>query len=206
MENFQTLISTSLNSIISDVKIQYENMKDELLEQIDSLNEQNLTLSNKVEELSKKIEESNFTEENFNRVSIISNLNNQIKQLQNENSDLRNCLNKNIPLNQSLARTSTPNIEDNESSENNEIIDEVVENNDSVQENSLVTNETSNIVEENHDEEESITEIEHKGKTYYLIGDELYNKRKNGNKGKCAGKMVNGKPKINKKKKKNVEN
>ena len=97
LQNFQTLISTSLQSIVDDVKIQYDNMKDELQEKISSLDEENTKLLVKIKELNSKVEESNFSEDNYNRVSIISNLNKQIKQLQNENSDLRNCLNKNIP-------------------------------------------------------------------------------------------------------------
>ena len=105
LQNFQTLVSTSLQSIVDDLKIQYENMREDLQDRITILEEENEKAKRNMEELNRKLEESNFSEDNFNRVSIISNLNKQIKELRNENSDLRNCLNKNFPMNLS-ARAS----------------------------------------------------------------------------------------------------
>ena len=60
LQNFQTLISTSLQSIVDDVKIQYDNMKDELQEKISSLDEENTKLLVKIKELNSKVEESNL--------------------------------------------------------------------------------------------------------------------------------------------------
>jgi predicted nuclease with TOPRIM domain len=171
-------------------------MRDELQEKITSLDNENTELLIRIKELNGKLEECNFSEDNFNRVSIISNLNKQIKELQNENSDLRNCLNKNIPMNPSLARVSSPSI-----------TDEVPEDNEIENEDIAVVEEPKDIhlVEEPEDiavVEELLEEIIYKEKSYYLVNDEIFTKKKNGKKGKCVGKMVKGKPKLNKKKKK----
>jgi predicted nuclease with TOPRIM domain len=205
LQNFKTLITTSLQSIIDDAVVQYENMRDELQEKITSLDNENTELLIRIKELNGKLEECNFSEDNFNRVSIISNLNKQIKELQNENSDLRNCLNKNIPMNPSLARVSSPSITD-EVPEDNEIENEdiaVVEEPEDIP----IVEEPKDIhlVEEPEDiavVEELLEEIIYKEKSYYLVNDEIFTKKKNGKKGKCVGKMVKGKPKLNKKKKK----
>lgn len=191
LQNFKTLITTSLQSIIDDAIVQYENMRDELQEKITTLDDENTELLKKIKELNSKLEECNFSEDNFNRVSIISNLNKQIKELQNENSDLRNCLNKNFPMNPSLARVSSPSI-----------TDEVAELEESVVDEEPVVEEP--VVEEPviDEEEDELQEITYKDKTYYLVNDELFTKKKNGKQGKNVGKMVNGKPKLNKKKKK----
>lgn len=223
LQNFQTLISKSLQGIMDDARIQYENMQEELQDKIERLDNENTQLLVKIKELNGKLEESNFCEDNFNRVSIISNLNKQIKELRNENSDLRNCLNKNFPMNPSLARVSSPSIngdleeenqvlEDQEENvveeaenmveEENVVVEEnvVEEENVVVEAENIVEEET--VVEEEDVEEEEVTEIQHKEKTYFLVGGELFTKKKNGKRGKCVGKMVNGKPKLNKKKKK----
>ena len=52
---------------------------------------------------------------------------------------------------------------------------------------------------------EALEEIEYKSKTYYVIDGKLYNKKKDGSQGKQAGKMVDGKPKLKKKKKTSTE-
>ena len=197
LENFQKLVATSLQSIIEDLKTQYENQKEELGDRIVDLTIKVKEQEKEITEMREKIEESNFNEDNFTKVSIISNLNKQIKQLQNENEDLRNCLNKNIPLNAALARTSSPSID--------------VETNDNVEqpEEDPAVEDESNVVEEeppveeSDNEEPEVQEIEHKGKTYFVVEGELYSKKKDGSQGKkVVGKMVNGKPKLNKKKKK----
>lgn len=189
LENFQKLVASSLQSIIEDLKIQFDNQREDFEDRIEILT----TKTNEQEELitsmKEKLEESNFNENNFTKVSIISNLNKQIKQLQNENEDLRNCLNKNIPMNASLARTNSPTNED-ETPEENEI-----------------HSEDTPMEEATLEDESELQEIEHKGKTYYLIDDQIYNKKKDGSQGKkVVGKMVNGKPKLNKKKKKEDNN
>lgn len=215
LQNFQTLIGTSLQSIVDDARIQYDNLKEELTEQINHFAEKNLELEQTVKELTSKIDEHNFSEDNFNRVSIISNLNKQIKQLKNENEDLRNCLNKNMPMNPSLARVGSPSnsikeedVHDESTVE--EVVPEEVSANPSeeevIPENSIVDEVLVN--EEDHtnqSEEEALEEIEYKSKTYYVIDDKLYNKKKDGSQGKLAGKMVDGKPKLKKKKKTSTE-
>ena len=232
LQNFQTLVSTSLQSIVDDLKIQYENMREDLQDRITVLEEENEKAKRNMEELNRKLEESNFSEDNFNRVSIISNLNKQIKELRNENSDLRNCLNKNFPMNLSLARGSISDeaasvaedelaaneveaseveaseveaseVEANEVEANEVEANEVAAN--EVEANEVEANEVASEVEANEvasEVETELEEIEHKNKTYYLVNDELFTKKKNGKQGKCVGKMVNGKPKLNKKKKK----
>ena len=197
LQNFQTLISTSLQGIVDDAKIQYDNMREELQEKVEKLDNENTQLLVKIKELNGKLEECNFSEDNFNRVSIISNLNKQITELRNENSDLRNCLNKNIPLNPSLARVSSPSVGD-EVPLVEDILDEPEVNEPEVDEPEVDQPE----VDEPEVDEPEIEEIEHKDKTYFLIDGELFTKKKNGKQGKCVGKMVKGKPKLNKKKKK----
>jgi len=103
-ENFQTIISTSLQSILEDVKVQYYNLQEEMDDKVYNLQNLNSCLMKQNKELKEKLDEQTFCEENFNRVSIISNLNKQIKQLKNENDDLLKCLNKKIPINSSLSR------------------------------------------------------------------------------------------------------
>ena len=67
---------------------------------------------------------------------------------------------------------------------------------------SEVANEVANEEANEDASEDELEEIEHKSKVYYLIDDKLYTKKKDGSQGKCVGKMVDGKPKLNKKKKK----
>ena len=193
LENFQKLVTSSLQSIIEDLKTQFENQKEELGDRIVDLTIKTKEQEKQINELTSKIEENDFNEGNYTRVSIISNLNKQIKQLQNENDDLRNLLSKNIPLNPSLARSNSPtNSEENSGS----VINEEVAEDDIVNEEEVVNE------EENDTEEDTLEEIEHKNKVYYLVDDKLYTKKKDGSQGKCVGKMVDGKPKLNKKKKK----
>ena len=191
LQNFQTLVSTSLQSIVDDLKIQYENMREDLQDRITVLEQENEKAKRNMEELNRKLEESNFSEDNFNRVSIISNLNKQIKELRNENSDLRNCLSKNFPMNQSLARGSIS--DEAVSLPEGEPVNEVEEQVNEVEE---------QVDEQVNEVDEQVEEIVYKEKTYYLVDGELFTKKKNGKQGKCVGKMVNGKPKLNKKKKK----
>lgn len=189
LENFQKLVASSLQSIIEDLKIQFDNQREDFEDRIEILTTKTNEQQELITSMKEKLEESNFNEDNFTKVSIISNLNKQIKQLQNENEDLRNCLNKNIPMNASLARTNSPTNEE-EIPEENEI-----------------HSEDTPIEEATLEDESELQEIEHKGKTYYLIDDQLYNKKKDGSQGKkVVGKMVNGKPKLNKKKKKEDNN
>lgn len=210
LQNFQTLIGTSLKSIIDDARIQYDNLKEELTEQINHFAEKNIELEQTVKELTSKIDEHIFSEDNFNRVSIISNLNKQIKQLKNENDNLRNCLNKNMPMNPSLARAVTPSnyvIEEdgpiNQSEE--ELVNEEVNTNQSEEEVVPDKSTVEEVTTNQNEEEEALGEIEYKSKTYYVIDGKLYNKKKDGSQGKHIGKMVDGKPKLKKKRKTTTE-
>jgi len=218
LKNFQTLIGSSLNSIIEDTVVQFDNIREELTENIEILKNENLELSNKVKELNDKLEEHQFTEENFNKVSIISNLNKQLKESRNENSDLRNYLSKNIPLNPSLVKKNSLSRlvkDDNVKAEEvREVVEEVVEE-DVLEEDVLEEDAREDVVEDAREDAvedaredaeevvvEDVEEIHIKGKNYYLIDNKLY-KIKNGVKGKCVGKMVDGEPILNKNKNKN---
>jgi hypothetical protein len=217
LENYKTLVTTSLQSIITDLKIQFENQKEELVDKIIELTIKTKEQEAKIKDLTSKLEENDFNEGNYTRVSIISNLNKQIIQLQNENTDLRTILSKNIPLNASLARTSSPvnkNIEDCKEDAEEDAEDEVVD--EAVVVEAVVAEDVVEavvveavvveavVVEavvEDEDEAEDDPVVEYKNKVYYLVDDNLYTKKKDGSRGKCVGKYVNGKPKLNKKKK-----
>ena len=234
LENYKTLVTTSLQSIITDLKIQFENQKEELVDKIVELTIKTKEQEAKIKDLTSKLEENDFNEGNYTRVSIISNLNKQIIQLQNENTDLRTILSKNIPLNASLARTSSPvnkNIENcKEDAEDEVVVEAVVEEavveavveeavveeavvEEAVVEEAVVEVAVEAVVEavvveavvvaedEDEDESEDDPVVEYKNKVYYLVDDNLYTKKKDGSRGKCVGKYVNGKPKLNKKKK-----
>ena len=220
LKSFQTLIGSSLNSIIEDTVVQFDNIREELTENIEILKNENLELSNKVKELNDKLEEHQFTEENFNKVSIISNLNKQLKESRNENSDLRNYLSKNIPLNPSLVKKNSLSrlVKDDNVKAEEDVVEDVVE----VVEEEVVVEDVLEEVREDvledaveealeealeevvleEDVVEDVEEIHIKGKNYYLIDNKLY-KIKNGVKGKCVGKMVDGEPILNKNKNKN---
>ena len=192
LKNFQTLIGSSLNSIIEDTVVQFDNIREELTENIEILKNENLELSNKVKELNDKLEEHQFTEENFNKVSIISNLNKQLKESRNENSDLRNYLSKNIPLNPSLVKKNSlsrlvkdDNVKAEEDVLEEDVLEEVLEDAlEEVREDALEdaredaledaledAEDAEDVVE---DAREDVEEIHIKGKNYYLIDNKLY--------------------------------
>ena len=100
-------------------------------------------------------------------------------------------------MNPSLARVSSPSITDEVAELEESVVDEepVVE--EPVLEEHVVEEET--VLDE---EEDELQEITYKDKTYYLVNGELFTKKKNGKQGRNVGKMINGKPKLNKKKKK----
>ena len=201
-ENFQTIISTSLQSILEDVKVQYYNLQEEMDDKVYNLQNLNSCLMKQNKELKEKLDEQTFCEENFNRVSIISNLNKQIKQLKNENDDLLKCLNKKIPINSSLSRRHSISILNQEAvlEEKEEVLEEkeVV-----LEEKEVVLEEKEEVLEEKEvvleDKEVVLEEINYNNKIYYLINKKIYNKKKSGNRGKCVGKIVNGEPKLKKK-------
>jgi len=225
LENFQKLVGTSLQSILEDLKIQYNNKVEELVDKIIELKIKTKEQEDKINDLTSKLEENDFNETNFNKVSIISNLNKQIRDLGDENKDLRNCLTKKIPINASLARINSPTPSEEAVEAPVEVAKESIEEAAEVAKESIeeakeaieapveaaeapveAAEEAKEAVEaaeeakEAAPEVEEVIEIEYKNKNYYVIDNKLYN-NKDGKKGKCVGKMVDGKPKLNKKKK-----
>ena len=218
LENFQKLVGTSLQSILEDLKIQYNNKVEELVDKIIELKIKTKEQEDKINDLTSKLEENDFNETNFNKVSIISNLNKQIRDLGDENKDLRNCLTKKIPINASLARINSPTPSEEaveapveaaevakESIEEaaevaKEAIEEAKEAIEAPVEAAEAPVEAAEEAKEAAPEVEEVIEIEYKNKNYYVIDNKLYN-NKDGKKGKCVGKMVDGKPKLTKKKK-----
>ena len=225
LENFQKLVGTSLQSILEDLKIQYNNKVEELVDKIIELKIKTKEQEDKINDLTSKLEENDFNETNFNKVSIISNLNKQIRDLGDENKDLRNCLTKKIPINASLARINSPTPSEEAVEAPVEVAKESIEEAAEVAKESIeeakeaieapveaaeapveAAEEAKEAVEaaeeakEAAPEVEEVIEIEYKNKNYYVIDNKLYN-NKDGKKGKCVGKMVDGKPKLTKKKK-----
>ena len=204
LENFQKLVGTSLQSILEDLKIQYNNKVEELVDKIIELKIKTKEQEDKINDLTSKLEENDFNETNFNKVSIISNLNKQIRDLGDENKDLRNCLTKKIPINASLARINSPTPSEEAVEAPVEVakesIEEAKEAIEAPVEAAEAPVEAAEEAKEAAPEVEEVIEIEYKNKNYYVIDNKLYN-NKDGKKGKCVGKMVDGKPKLNKKKK-----
>ena len=62
LENFQKLVATSLQSIIEDLKTQYENQKEELGDRIVDLTIKVKEQEKEITEMREKIEESNFND------------------------------------------------------------------------------------------------------------------------------------------------
>ena len=210
LENFQKLVGTSLQSILEDLKIQYNNKVEELVDKIIELKIKTKEQEDKINDLTSKLEENDFNETNFNKVSIISNLNKQIRDLGDENKDLRNCLTKKIPINASLARINSPTPSEEAVEavteapvEAAEVAKEVAVEEVAIEEAKEVAVEEVAVKEvavKEAKEVAEVIEIEYKNKNYYVIDNKLYN-NKDGKKGKCVGKMVDGKPKLTKKKK-----
>jgi len=215
LENFQKLVGTSLQSILEDLKIQYNNKVEELVDKIIELKIKTKEQEDKINDLTSKLEENDFNETNFNKVSIISNLNKQIRDLGDENKDLRNCLTKKIPINASLARINSPTPSEEAVEAPVEVAKESIEEAAEVAEEAKEATEAPVEAAEAAEAKEvavkeapvkeakevaEVIEIEYKNKNYYVIDNKLYN-NKDGKKGKCVGKMVDGKPKLTKKKK-----
>ena len=206
LENFQKLVGTSLQSILEDLKIQYNNKVEELVDKIIELKIKTKEQEDKINDLTSKLEENDFNETNFNKVSIISNLNKQIRDLGDENKDLRNCLTKKIPINASLARINSPTPSEEAVTEApveaaevaKEVAKEVAVEEEAKE--VAVEEVAKEVAVKEAKEVAEVIEIEYKNKNYYVIDNKLYN-NKDGKKGKCVGKMVDGKPKLTKKKK-----
>ena len=229
IQDFKQCLNTKLDNIILSIIEQYNSEISKLEEVIVSSTQMIHEKENLIKDLTDKLDENNFNEENFNKFSIISNLNKQVNELSKKNEVLetslrvrKNSLEKKANLQMEISNDTNTEEEvvvDNNEEEvvvdNNEL--EVVDNNEEevVVDNNevevVVDNNEVEVVDNNEEvvevteEEIEVEEIEYKDKTYYVKDDIMYNKKKNGDMGKEVGKMVNGKPKLNKKKKKNKE-
>ena len=104
--NLKKLFNSTIDILLEEIKEQHESKVEELNELIITSSELLRQRDKKINELEAVLKEKTFNEENYNRVSIIQNLNKQIKNLTNENNDLKYCLNRKNSLNSSLGRYS----------------------------------------------------------------------------------------------------
>ena len=171
---FDNLI-LSINNIKEGLAEQYDNEIISLNQTIIELTQMLKERNYKIEELEKQVADNKFNEDNYNKVSILRILSKENDDLKKQNQQLMASLNY---------RTEESYIN----------IEELVTNEETNEE--LVTNEEVTEVSE------VFEKIIHKNKEYYLIDDIIYKIKKNGDKGKKTGKMVNGKVKLIIKKKK----
>jgi len=228
IENFQKQINTQFNEMIVSLMEQYQSEIEELNYILLKTTEQIKEKESVICDLQKQVEENKFEESNFNNVSIIQNLNKQIKELtsknkllttslnlrNNRNKDEENNINLDVNVNEedTLVEEHAP-VEEHATVEEHAPVEEnaPVEDHATVEEEELneedapVVNEDEDEEEEEEEEEVEVQEIEYKNKYYYVQNEKVFNKKKNGEIGKEVGKMVNGKPKLNKKKKKDKE-
>ena len=215
---------TEFNNLIAFI----ENVKENISEQYDNenirLNETILDLTaicrdqkEKIDELQKKVDDNTFNENNYNKVSILRTLAKENDELKQQNAKLLASLNyRNCEVKKEIINNSTS-IEVNEevNEEENEEVNVSVEANVPVEANEeenepveanvpVESNEEEYVpVEANEEEnEEELKVVLHKEKEYYVINNLVYRKKQNGDKGKKVGKLVNGKVKITKSKKK----
>ena len=231
LQNFKQLINKQYDEMIISQLEQYKCEVEQLHEQLESVTSLIKEKEELIEDLKTQLEDNRFEESNFNNVSIIQNLNKQIHELTHKNLLLstslkhrKKSINKNEEENVVIAIDSTAEEEVNtvvvqeeaveeeaveEEAQEEVVQEEVVQEEEAQEEEAVpevVTEEEEAVpeaaTEEEEEEEVEVTEIEYKGKVYYVQDDIMYNKKKNGDMGKEVGKLVNGKPKLNKKKKK----
>jgi hypothetical protein len=303
IQEFKECINSKFDNIILNIIEQYNSEIKKLEEVILSSTQMIHEKEDLIKQLNEKLDENSFNEDNFNKFSIISNLNKQVNELSKKNEVLEISLrarknsmerkyntsqedddnkngidhdvveeNRNKTVgNEVVLEKDTETVEHNDvvqnevgverntetaqnvseeltievseiehkedTSESSEVVTEVEHKEDTSESSEVVTevehkedtsessevvaeviaeettevdevennDEEDNIVEELTEDEIEVEEIVYKEKTYYLKDNMLYNKKKNGDMGKEVGKMVNGKPKLNKKKKKNKE-
>jgi len=190
---FDNLI-LSINNIKEGLAEQYDNeiisLNQTIIELTQMLKERNY----KIEELEKQVADNKFNEDNYNKVSILRILSKENDDLKKQNQQLMASLNY---------RTEESYINIEELVTNEETNEELVTNEETNEE--LVTNEETNEELVTNEEVTEVSEvfekIIHKNKEYYLIDDIIYKIKKNSEKGKKVGKMVNGKVKLTVKKK-----
>ena len=211
LSTFKEHITTQYNEMVVSMLEQYK-------AELEDLNKMLLNVSTiikekeaLIEELQAQVEDNKFSESNFNNVSIIQNLNKQIRDLTSHNDLLATSLRirKNTTPTEPVVVTEQK-VELVVSEVEEVVVEEVVE---------VVSEVVSEVVNEEEEgddgegddgegdegeeeEEVEVTEIEYKGKTYYVQNDVVYTKKKNGDMGKEVGVMKNGKPKLKKKDKK----
>ena len=219
LSTFKEQLTTQYNEMVVSMLEQYK-------AELEDLNKMLLNVStiikekeSLVEELQAQVEDNKFNESNFNNVSIIQNLNKQIGDLTNQNEILATSLRirKNTtPTEPVVVTEQKVELVVSEVVEE-EVVEEVVSEVVSEVVTEVVTEVVSEVVNgeegeegeedegdegEGEEEEVEVTEIEYKGKTYYVQNDVVYTKKKNGDMGKDVGVMKNGKPKLKKKDKK----
>ena len=232
IQNFKNTLNQQLDELLIS---QIEQYRDELEKLNQNLEQTACMIKEKeslIQELQKQVDENKFEESNFTNVSIIQNLNNQIKALSSKNALLETSLR--LRQNADKERFQESREVENKEADEAPPVDEVEENNVLLEEeNSLeveptvldqsdnneieeenneveAVNDTGEDVEEAGEEEEEVqvVEIEHNRKTYYIQNNEVFQKKKDGSMGKKVGVMdgesvvLDEKPKKDKKDKK----
>lgn len=230
IENFRKFVNGSIDEIITSVIEQYDTEMKRLEEVITTSTEMLREKESLVSDLKKQLKDNEFNEENFNKVSLLKTLSRQVDDLTKENKTLNDSLRLRREHSNSLCEDSQSENMTLSTHEVNEAVEEVNEevvNNEHVndnetneeninedgnhelqiQESVVIGDNNLELEEEDEDEVEvEMEEIVHKDKTYYVKDSKLYNKKKNGDIGKEVGTYINGKPKLNKKKKKDKAN
>ena len=160
LENFYKHLNGSIKNIFEDIQIQHKNICEEYQDKIDKINKMNSKYLTENEKLKNDLSEINFSEDNYNRVSIIKNLNKQILEIKNENIQLKKKI-KNLS-NKSVYKKKQEKEVDQ-----------------SLEEKEKYTNEIE------------MREIYFNNKFYFLIKNKIYFKKKNGEKGKLLGNVIN---------------
>ena len=168
---FDNLI-LSINNIKEGLAEQYDNENISLNQTIIELTQLLKERNSRIEELEKQVADNKFNEDNYNKVSILRILSKENDDLKKQNQQLMTSLNY---------RTDESDVNIEESN-----VEEVT----NVEEEANV-NEELNILEK----------INYKNKEYYIVDDIVYKIKKNGDKGKNMGKLIDGKIKLKNKKK-----
>jgi hypothetical protein len=211
LQNFKKLINQQYDEMVISQIEQYKcevEQLNELLVNTTSLIKEKQEL---IGDLENQVADNKFDESNFNNVSIISNLNKQIQELSSKNELLETSLRIRCESKTEVLESPTEEPEPEavveeeaevEVAEEEAVVEAEAEVEAEVVVEEAAVEEEAEVEEEEEEEEVEVTEIEYKDKQYYIQDSIMYNKKKNGDMGKEVGKIVNGKPKLNKKKKK----
>ena len=185
---FDNLI-LSINNIKEGLAEQYDNENISLNQTIIELTQLLKERNSRIEELEKQVADNKFNEDNYNKVSILRILSKENDDLKKQNQQLMTSLNY---------RTDESDVNIEEANEEESNVEEVT----NIEEEANVE-EVTNVEEEaNVNEELNILEkINYKNKEYYIVDDIVYKIKKNGDKGKNMGKLIDGKIKLKNKKK-----